>query len=63
MMEKLGTMSLREIQSDGDLMDLLAEFEEKKVKQIHFIVDYITINVIHPQPNPEQYPEPLNQHN
>ncbi|KAL5846050.1 hypothetical protein ACOSQ3_009574 [Xanthoceras sorbifolium] len=54
---------LREIQSDGDLMDLLAEFEEKKVKQIHFNVDYMVLNVIQYVPNPEQDPEPLNQTN
>ncbi|KAL5793460.1 hypothetical protein ACOSP7_002054 [Xanthoceras sorbifolium] len=67
MMEKFGTISvpgeLREIQSTGDLMDLLAEFEEKKVKQIHFNVDYMALNVIQLVPNPEQDPEPLNQTN
>ncbi|KAL5747284.1 hypothetical protein ACOSP7_024281 [Xanthoceras sorbifolium] len=49
---------LREIQSNGDLMDLLAKFEEKKVKQIHFIVEYLPLNVIHPKPNHELNPEP-----
>ncbi|KAL5851574.1 hypothetical protein ACOSQ3_006692 [Xanthoceras sorbifolium] len=59
-------------------MDLLAEFEEKKVKQIHFNVEYMALNFIHSEINnepnyepnneplaqqPEQDPEPNNQPN
>ncbi|KAL5835094.1 hypothetical protein ACOSQ4_014591 [Xanthoceras sorbifolium] len=46
-------------------MDLLTEFEEKKVKQIHFIVKYLPLNIIHPKPNLEPDHEPnheLNNH-
>ncbi|KAL5843769.1 hypothetical protein ACOSQ4_009727 [Xanthoceras sorbifolium] len=53
---------LREIRSNEDLMDLLVEFEEKKVKQIHFIVEYLPLNVINhesnTEPNIKQVPKP-----
>ena len=53
---------IRIIHSDADLMDVLAEFEEKNVNQIHFIVDYLSIQTVYPnelipqQPNPSQQP-------
>ncbi|KAL5799271.1 hypothetical protein ACOSQ4_032155 [Xanthoceras sorbifolium] len=43
-------------------MDLLVEFEENKVKQIHIIVQYLPLNVIHPEPNHESNFEPNNEH-
>ncbi|KAL5800696.1 hypothetical protein ACOSQ3_032328 [Xanthoceras sorbifolium] len=53
-------ISLKHIK--GDSMDLLAEFEENKVKQIHIIVQYLPLNVIHPEPNHESNFEPNNEH-
>ncbi|KAI9161422.1 hypothetical protein LWI28_017228 [Acer negundo] len=43
-------------------MDLLTEFEKKKVNQIHFNVDYLSVQTVYPdelipqQPNPPQQP-------
>ncbi|KAL5844700.1 hypothetical protein ACOSQ4_010658 [Xanthoceras sorbifolium] len=57
----LWNSELREIQSDGDLMDLLVEFEENKVKHIHFNVEYMTLNAIHPEPNNKPNSKPNNE--
>ncbi|KAL5779157.1 hypothetical protein ACOSQ2_009894 [Xanthoceras sorbifolium] len=66
MMGKLGKMYVPGERfhqaSNEDLMDLLVEFEEKKVKQIHFIVEYLPLNVINHEPNAKpnirQVPKP-----
>ncbi|TXG52453.1 hypothetical protein EZV62_021622 [Acer yangbiense] len=49
---------VREIQNDASLMDVLSEFEQRKVNQIHFNVDYIPLSNynLNQQPNIEQEP-------
>ncbi|KAL5799392.1 hypothetical protein ACOSQ3_032438 [Xanthoceras sorbifolium] len=57
MMEKLGTISV-----PGERFHQSVPIPWN-VKQIHFNMDYMALNVIQPVPNPEQDHEPLNQPN
>ncbi|TXG69601.1 hypothetical protein EZV62_004536 [Acer yangbiense] len=45
---------LREIQTDSDLMDVLALFEQNNVNKIHFNVEYISVNVVMPSDSDDQ---------
>ncbi|KAK0596172.1 hypothetical protein LWI29_013367 [Acer saccharum] len=45
---------LREIQTNSDLMDVLALFEQNNVNKIHFNVEYISVNVVMPSDSDDQ---------